>query len=567
MTEAEALLDTLDAEQREVATSLVGPVRVLAGAGTGKTRAITTRIAYGVASGAFDPNRVLALSFTVRAAGEMRARLRAQGAVGVAARTFHSAAMSQLNYFWPQLAGGAPPAIIDGKARTLAHAAERIGLRVDTATLRDLAAEIEWRKVRALSIEEYAAQAAESRVMPANVTPSRMLDLMVAYERLKDERRAIDFEDVILIVTGMLRAEEWVASSVRSQYRFFVVDEFQDVSPLQLGLLNAWLGTRRELCVVGDASQTIYSFAGASSEPLLTFSRRFPDATLIDLVRNYRSTPAIVETANALMRERAGALQLRAQDAEDAGEEPRIRAFESDDDEAIAIATELASWRASGRSLGDAAILIRTNAQSASIERALSVTGIPYRVHGDKRFFDREEVRQAVMALRGAAVSADDRPLFQSVSDVLRSLGWTQHPPEEQGARRNRWTNLDALMTLADAQPAGTTLREFSAELLSRQEAHAEPRIEQVTIATLHSAKGLEWPLVWIAGMSEGLLPISYARTREAIDEERRLAYVGITRSRESLVMSWSRGSGRREASRFLGELHSRTRGVGGEER
>nr|WP_218857234.1 ATP-dependent helicase [Leifsonia soli] len=556
------MLAGLDAQQRVAAEALFGPVCILAGAGTGKTRAITHRIAYGVASGAYAPGRVMALTFTARAAAELRGRLRQLGAGGVAARTFHSAALAQLNYFWPQVVGGQLPSVLDGKGRILGHAAERLRLRVDTPTLRDVAAEIEWRKVSGLSIEQYTSA---GRPTPGSLTADQVAALLQSYEDLKDERKQIDFEDVLLACAGMIESEPSVALQVREQYRFFVVDEFQDVSPLQHQLLSLWLGTRRDLCVVGDASQTIYSFAGARSEYLLGFEREHPGATVVRLEQNYRSTPAVIDTANRLMRGRSGALTLRP--AEVAGGTPagepvtEPAAFEDDRAEARAVAARIAAELAAGARPEHIAVLYRVNVQAAVLEQALGDLGISYQIRGSKRFFDLPEVRQAVMSLRAASLAATDDPLFKSVSDVLRSLGWSVQPPEARGAVRERWESLNAIMGLVDEQPPGQTLRGFTDELLARQAGQHEPTMSAVTLATLHAAKGLEWPSVYLIGLSEGLVPISYASTFEQIDEERRLLYVGITRARRSLHLSWAaRGNqpGRpslRQPSRFLAEL------------
>ncbi|MEY9950735.1 ATP-dependent helicase [Leifsonia sp. EB34] len=557
----DGLLAGLDAQQRVAAEALFGPVCVLAGAGTGKTRAITHRIAYGVASGAFTPNRVMALTFTSRAAAELRGRLRQLGAGGVSARTFHAAALAQLNYFWPQVVGGQLPSVLDGKGRVLGHAAEKLGLRVDTATLRDVAAEIEWRKVSSIGLEEYAAALA-SRALPGTLTAEQLVDFHRAYEELKDERKQIDFEDVLLVCAGMIETEPSVAMQVREQYRYFVVDEYQDVSPLQHDLLRLWLGTRRDLCVVGDASQTIYSFAGARSEYLLDFGRENPGATVVRLEQNYRSAPAVVDTANRLMRGRSGALTLHAVREAKAGDEvPAPAAFEDDRAEARAVAGSIAAELAAGTRPESIAVLYRVNVQAAALEQALGDLGISYQLRGSKRFFDLPEVRQAVMTLRAASVAATDEPLFKSVSDVLRTLGWSVQPPEGRGAVRERWESLNAIMGLVDEMPEGATFRRFTDELMARQAGQHEPTMAAVTLATLHAAKGLEWDSVYIVGLSEGLVPISYASSFEQIDEERRLLYVGVTRARHRLRLSWAqRGSlpGRpvsRQASRFLAEL------------
>lgn len=556
LTTADSILAGLDEQQRLAAETLLGPVCLLAGAGTGKTRAITHRIAYGVATGVYPPGRVMALTFTSRAAGELRGRLRALGAGGVSARTFHASALSQLNFFWPQVIGGSMPKLVEGKARLIAHAADSLRLKLDTATLRDVAAEIEWRKTSRLSLADYATT---GRATPPSLTLERMVDLQSGYERLKDERRQIDFEDVLLAAAGMVDAEPRVAQQVREQYRFFIVDEYQDVSPLQHELLDLWLGDRNDLCVVGDASQTIYSFAGASPDYLLGFGSEYEDAVVVRLEQNYRSTPAIVAAANHLMRGRPGALTLHA--ATDArGPAPVITAYDSDAAEARALAHRISAEIAGGTAPESIAVLYRINVQSQVLETALGDAGVPYLVRGSTRFFDQREIKEALMLLRGATVNTATEPLFKTMSDVLRSIGWSQDPPETRGAVRDRWESLNALMRLADEAPAGTTLRQFVDELFERQAGQHEPTMSAVTLATLHSAKGLEWDSVHLIGVSDGLLPISYAKDAAGIDEERRLLYVGVTRARRALSLSWSQSSapgrgGQRSPSRFLADL------------
>ena len=569
---SDPLLAPLDDDQRVVAEALIGPVCVLAGAGTGKTRAITHRIAYGVASGAYDPARVMALTFTSRAAAELRARLQALGAGGVPARTFHAAALAQLNHFWPIVVGGSAPRVLEYKGRLLGEAAERLRLRVDVATLRDVASEIEWRKVSAVGMDEYERRVA-SRGAPGDLTVDQLLALIAGYEQLKDERRMLDFEDVLLATAGMIEAEPAVAMQVREAYRHFVVDEYQDVSPAQQQLLDLWLGGRRDLCVVGDASQTIYSFAGASPEYLLGFERRYEDATLVRLERNYRSTVEIVDVANRLMRGRPGALRLEAV-AEGAAAgadaaapvEPVVLEYPDELAEARGVATRIRARIDEGVPPETMAVLMRVNSQSAILERALDEVGVSSRVRGAARFFDQPEVREAVHALRAAALTISGEPLFKSVSDVLRSLGWSVQPPDGPGAVRARWESLNAIARLVDDAPEGTTFRAFADDLRARAEAQHEPTVSAVTLATLHSAKGLEWDEVHIVGLTEGMLPIAYAKGFDAIDEERRLLYVGITRARRRLALSWSRVGGahrgEREPSRFLQELGTRTRGA-----
>ncbi len=572
--EAEEILAPLDPEQREIAECLRGPVSVLAGAGTGKTRAITHRIAYGVRSGVYAADRVLAVTFTRKAAGELQGRLRALGAEGVRAQTFHGAALAQLGHFWPQLIGGAAPQVLPGKVAAVSQVVESQGLRLSGEALRDIASEIEWRKTSMLSIDGYEARIGE-RPIPRGLTPEQLLEVHRGYAALLEERRQVDFEDVLVLLTGMLETEPRAALQVRERYRFFTVDEYQDVSPLQHALLNMWLGNRDDLCVVGDASQTIYSFAGASSSYLLRFGSEYPHAREVRLERNYRSAEPIVRLSNRLMRDRPGALTLRAardvrpekvatdstsggatrSPAGGAAGAPNFEWFATEHDEAIAVAESIAGAIASGTRPSEIAVLYRMNAQSARFEEALQQRGVSVRVHGAQRFFERADVRQAVMLIRGEAKVADPRPLFQIVSDVLRAGGWSSRPPEGP-AERERWEALSALLSLVDEMPPGTGIREFSEELLARQRAQHEPTLESVTLSAIHAAKGLEWSMVHVAGMSEGILPIAHAVDEESIEEERRLCYVAFTRARDVLRLSGVAGGARetRTPSRFLAE-------------
>ncbi|MGF3056608.1 ATP-dependent helicase [Microbacterium sp. YY-01] len=550
-------LDALDDQQREAASTLRGPVVVLAGAGTGKTRVITHRIAHGVEVGAYTPSRVMAVTFTAKAAGEMRGRLRQLGVDGVAARTFHSAALSQLNYFWPTVAGSSAPGLIDNKVRLLAHAVHDRGLRWDTATLRDVASVIEWRKVSMLSIDD----AVERHPGVTNVDKTQLADALRAYEALKDERRRLDFEDVLLACAGMLEAEPRVAAAVHEQYRHFTVDEYQDVSPLQNRLLELWLGNRRDLCVVGDPAQTIYSFTGADQRYLLEFTHRYTDATTVRLETNYRSTEQVLAVANSLMKTQHGALQLSAARATPTADVPTLTRYRTDEEESSGVARDIATRLAAGVPASDIAVLYRSHAQSAAVISALAQHGVSATVLGGRKFFDIPEVRQAIVALRGAAVAPSGREFIVDVRDVLHSLGFREDPPEASGAVREVWEARRALLQLAEEAPPTTTLREFSDELMARAKSQHEPTLDTVTLSTLHAAKGLEWPHVYIIGCSEGLMPISYATSMRAVDEERRLVYVGITRSERTLKLSWAEQAGARDrrASRFLTEIGTGT--------
>ncbi|MGH8971035.1 MAG: ATP-dependent helicase, partial [Actinomycetes bacterium] len=576
------LLGSLDPEQREVATALTGPVCVLAGAGTGKTRAITARIAYGVRSGVFVPQRVLAVTFTARAAGEMRTRLRDLGAVGVQARTFHAAALRQLRYFWPRHVGGELPSLAEHKAGLVAEAAGRLRLPTDRATVRDLAAEVEWVKVTMTDRDDYAAVAAKAgRPGPAGLDGATVTRLLSAYEQVKRDRGVIDFEDVLLYIVGLLAEHPQVAATVRGQYTQLVVDEYQDVSPLQQELLDQWRGGSDELCVVGDPNQTIYTFAGATPTFLTEFAHRHPGARVVRLVRDYRSTPQVVALANRLLGGSPAAartrLELVAQ--RPSGPEPELREHPDETREATVVAERIKGLLGKGVRASEVAVLFRTNGQSETYEQALTDAGVPYVLRGGERFFDRPEIREARLLLRGAARSTEDADVPEAVRGVLSSTGWAATPPEGGGAVRERWESLAALVRLADdladARP-GLTLGELVTELDERADARHAPTVEGVTLASLHAAKGLEWDAVFVVGAHDGMIPITYAATPDAVEEERRLLYVGVTRARERLSITWSAartpgGRGGRRPSRFLAGLGARgapaAAGTAGEKR
>ena len=536
------ILAALDPDQRAVALATRGPVCVIAGAGTGKTRAITHRIAYAAAIGTMDPQKVLALTFTAKAAGEMRARLRSLGVPTVAARTIHSAALKQLLYFWPSVFGGRTPDLMTTKTGFLTEAINRAGLSdsiraTNRELMRDIASEIEWAKVSQVAPSDYVDEISK-RMQKPRVLPEQMVQIYTAYESVKKQELAIDFEDVLLLCAAMLEEEREVRERVQDQYRYFTIDEYQDVSPVQQRLINAWLGKRNDICVVGDPAQTIYSFAGATPVFLNTFTQRFPDAEVIRLSTGYRSTPEITFAANALLRYGSMGQELVAQN--DHGSAPSVVGYSDEAAEVTGVLSEITSLLSAGTPPHEVAILARTNSQLKSVERAMVKVNLPYQVRSTERFFDRKEVRDFLGEVRKASVIPAEG---QGWIDELRTLAQPYLTDEAIDG-------IAALLHLAreldsDENFTPKTLRGYLREVEDRVQQNNPPTMPVVTLATLHAAKGLEWERVFLIGASEGQLPVSDA----SIDEERRLFYVGITRAKADLHISY-----RKSPSPFLRE-------------
>lgn len=534
--EAEDILNALDDQQREAAQSLLGPTVILAGAGTGKTRTITHRIAYGILRGDFSENRVMALTYTNRAAGELRSRLRSLGVHSVNAKTFHAAALSQLEYFWRDFFGVEAPRVLESKSRAIGAAAQTLKIRLDANTIRDLASEIEWRKYSMLSMEQYLDQIT-TRPAISGLAPIRSFEIQVAYEDAKVKAKQIDWEDVLMLCTGMLKAEPRALAQVHSQYRFFTVDEYQDISKLQQELLDTWLGDRSDLCVVGDPNQTIYSFSGASASFLETFDSRYPGANVISLTKNYRSTPEIISVANSVRGnqkfEPLEAIRPR-------GQVPEVLEFATKDQECDWVASRIKDLLSSGLKASQIAVLYRINAQSEQVENALSKAGVEYQVRGGQRYFNRPEIMSAVRMVRAEAANPSGKELYETVSAIARSLGWQSIAPEVSGTALEQWEALNSLVQIADELGAEATIQTFANELEERQRSQHEPTRESITLSTIHAAKGLEYKAVFIIGAIEGYLPISYAKTELQIAEEQRLFYVGVTRAKDSLFITWA---------------------------
>ncbi len=584
MTATDAV-EGLDPEQSAAVLAPRGPVCVLAGAGTGKTRTITRRIAHLVSGGHVKPSQVLAVTFTARAAGEMRERLRLLGIANdggqVQARTFHAAAMRQLKYFWPQVVGTTEWRLLDRKFGVVGQAASAAGASTSTDSIRDLAGEIEWAKASLVAPQDYAATVARLR-RDTPTDADRVAAVYEGYEQLKNrdpDAVLLDFDDLLLHTAAALETSPAVAQEFRERYRCFVVDEYQDVTPLQQRVLDAWVGERDDLTVVGDANQTIYSFTGATPKYLLDFSRRFPEATVVRLERDYRSTPQVVELANQVIgaaRGRIAGTRLQLVGQRPTGPAPTFVEYDDEVSEAAGVARTVQRLIRDGVRPSEIAVLYRINAQSEAHEQALTDLEIPYQVRGGESFFQRADVRSAVTAIRSAA-ARDDLPedarrgpgMVRFVEAVLAPQGLTATEPTGAQARE-KWAALRALVLLTTdllEQVPELDLDGLLAELRTRAEARHPPTVEGVTLASLHAAKGLEWDAVFLVGLVDGTLPISHALgdsssapDEAAVEEERRLLYVGVTRARVHMELSWAlaRNEGGRKSrrrSRFLVDL------------
>ncbi|AQX14793.1 hypothetical protein BCR15_02275 [Tessaracoccus lapidicaptus] len=548
------ILDALDPEQRRVATLLEAPVVVLAGAGTGKTRAITHRIAHAVREGVYQPGATLAVTFTTRAAGEMRSRLAGLGVRGAQARTIHAAALRQCQFFWPRAYGVEFPSVAENTYALVARAAHQVLGSSDQALVRDLDSEISWAKTSNVTAAHYPELAAGRSVSGAS--PAQVAAVMTLYEKQKLAAGTVDFNDILMCNAVLLTEHPEIAATIRDTYRHFVVDEYQDVSALQHRLVTLWVDGRRDVCVVGDPNQAIHSFAGADASYLLRFGHEIQDAETVRLFRNYRSTPEVLTSANRVLRVRpggAGALQA----TRPGGPGPTFGGYPDEATESAETARWLTERHADGTRWSEMAVLYRINAQSPSLEAALSERNIPYTVRGTEKFYDRAEVRQA-LAEYGRVTDGDPTGRAETaIETALGRLGWTSEAPSGQGRQRERWESLAALrgMVVDEAgRREGWTAEDALAWLRERAAWQAGPVADAVTLATLHAAKGLEWESVAIVGVREGLVPFVLSQEEPALSEERRLLYVGFTRARRDLRVTWAAGRGSATRSRFIAD-------------
>ncbi|HET7685169.1 MAG TPA: ATP-dependent DNA helicase UvrD2 [Candidatus Limnocylindria bacterium] len=562
MPDPDALLRDLNDEQRAAATATTGPLVILAGAGTGKTRVISHRVAYAAATGAADPKRMLVVTFTDKAAAEMRQRLRALHVPQVQASTFHAAALRQLAHFWPLAHGRPLPRVLESKIPLVAPLARSLPGGYKFTPAKDLTDEIEWAKNRRIGPDAYLREAAAASRTPP-IPPDLMAGLYRRYEQARERAGRIDFEDMLTRAVELYERDAEAIGLVHQRYAWFSVDEYQDTNPLQEALLRLWVGDRRDLCVVGDPDQTIYTFTGASADYLTGFAERWTDARVVRLTTNYRSTPQVLALANRLI---AGK-ELRSVGAD--GPEPQLVGHRTGEAELAAIVAAVQALLAGGTPATEVAVLVRTNAQLAPIEAAFTRAGVPFTVRG-VRFHARPEVRAARAALRSGR-RAPGSLTEAAVARWREELGFDPdvEPEAAAGAEaRERHAALSTLLAIArelEFASSSASVADLLAEL-DRRDADERAAAEAgmgVTLSTLHRAKGLEWDAVFLPALEEGTLPIRQSLDDPAaLAEERRLLYVGITRARRELVLSWAvtraNANGRAtptRPSRFLAQL------------
>jgi DNA helicase-2/ATP-dependent DNA helicase PcrA len=544
----ERLLEDLNPSQREAVTATSGPLAIVAGAGSGKTRVISRRAAYAIETGVVASDQILLVTFTDKAAGEIVDRMGALGHRGVMARTFHAAALAQLRHFWPSRHDGAElPSILDSKLRLLVPLVGRLpgGYRFTPA--KDVADAIEWAKVRRIRPERWVAEGGDR----APTTPELFGRLYRDYEHAKKAAGLLDFEDMLVRTVELLETDADAAALVQSRKSWFSVDEYQDTNPLSERLLELWLGKSLDLAVVGDPDQTIYTFTGATPDFLLRFAERHPGARTVALAENYRSSPQILELANRLVSEGPRGALVATQPA---GPPPAIHRFATPEAELREILAWIREVGAAGVVPTEAAVLVRINAQLPPIEDALTRAGIAFTVRG-QRFFERREIRDARQLLRRAPLAETGPALVEAVERLfVEKLGLDDVAADSGREGQDRAASLELLVgilgDLAAADP-DLTIDGALAELDRRQAAEAGGSVEGVNLLTYHRAKGLEWDAVYLPTLDEGTLPIRQAKEDEEVAEERRLLYVGITRARKFLALS----SSSRKPSRFLAAL------------
>ena len=623
--------DGLNGEQARAVTHGDGPLLILAGAGSGKTKTLTHRIAYLIGELKVFPSRILAVTFTNKAAKEMRQRLAQLLDEEADNRqfmpwmgTFHSICVRILRMDGAHIGLDRRFLIYDtdDQVSLMKQIMKARGLTDKDIKPRAVLSVISNAKNEMRSAEDFSMSARGPR-------EQKIAELFFAYEKALEEAAALDFDDLLTKTVELLQNSPEIRQKWQRQFEYILIDEYQDTNAVQYALIKLLVNERRNLCVVGDDAQSIYSFRGADYTNILNFERDFPGTTVVKLEQNYRSTGAILDLANSLIQHNIHRTDKNLWTANGDGIDPKLWQLYSESEEALAIANEIQAQIANGRQYGDAAVLYRTNAQSYAIERALRQSYIPYKIVGGLRFLDRAVVKDVLAYLRLlyqpsdrvsflrivnvpkrgigtvsvakfldwndavrrdivsgllAVEEADNltarakRPLLELgkileelqqeidgspaelIEKIIKRTGYGDFINDGTPQAEERMENIGVLLAEAKAYVDVDTFLEEMA-LMSSADTVAE---QQVTLMTLHAAKGLEFPVVFLAGREEGILP--HARVFDSgkaddIEEERRLCYVGVTRAREELFVSCASSRtqfgqiGYNMPSRFLDEM------------
>ena len=575
-------LDThLDSQQIDIITAPRGPVCVFAGAGTGKTNTIINRIGYIVATGRIPANQILAVTFTVRAANEMKSRLYILGqkleinTKTVQVATFHSAAYKQLKYFWKKLIGNVRWKLLENKLSIIKQASSKSKLEFSNTELHNLAIEIEWAKGSLIAPEDYA-RIVDKIKHKTSINKNQVAEVYLNYEALKTHQfksLLLDFDDLLLYIAAAIENDFTIAQEFYNFYRCFVVDEYQDITPLQQRVLDAWLGKRDDITVVGDPNQSIYSFIGSNSCFLLNFSKKFSSSFMAKFERNYRSTPQILTLANKLIHHAKSEIKkhkIFLVGQKKIGPKPTFFEYPDDITEAYSIVQSIRSYITYGINPSEIAVLYRTNLQSKIYKEALNSSRILYQINDNETFFDYKDISQILILMQNLAKkNISEGKLISFINNIFKLSGLTTNPPSNIKAYK-RWKSLKALKTLINQEISKNQeikLLDLITKIHQIYVLKNTPYLNDnsITLASLHSSKGLEWNVVFIIGINDGMLPTYHSlfqgTCNKLLEEERRLLYVGITRARIYLSISWALkntptdSSHVRSKSRFLKEI------------
>lgn len=615
-----SIYDTLNEPQREAVFHTEGPLLILAGAGSGKTRVLTHRIAYLIEEKGVNPWNILAITFTNKAAGEMRERVDqivGFGAESIWVSTFHSTCVRILRRHIDLLGYDTNFTIYDGDDQKTLMKDVCKHLQVDTKIFKErmLLSAISSAKNELIPPEEYELNAA------GDFRKQKIAQVYKEYEKQLRSNNALDFDDLLVKTVQLLQSRQDVLEYYQNRFRYIMVDEYQDTNTVQFRLISILASQYKNLCVVGDDDQSIYKFRGANIQNILNFEQQFEDATVIKLEQNYRSTSTILDAANAVIRNNFGRKDKTLWTGNGEGKKINFQQFDSAYDEAEFIVGDIKDKvQNEGKSYRDFAILYRTNAQSRMFEEKFVVSNVPYKIVGGVNFYARREIKDLLSYLKTVDNGQDDLAVRRIINVPKRGIGLTTINRVQENALEREVSFYEALKTVDlipnigrsagklesfvaliehfKTEAANKSISQLMNEIIeltgyvedlkSEGEIEAETRIENidellskivayeescvdeqptlsgfleevalvadidsldensdyVVLMTLHSAKGLEFPHVYLAGLEDGIFPSYMTITADdptEVEEERRLCYVGITRAREELTMTCAR--------------------------